>query len=250
MMGQIIQKNMRACESNAARWLLMAAFCRFCAGFGIIVWLATAVKLRHPDHLAAFAVYNTLIKVFAGGSASLAGGVIADLLKHYSWGVRSSPLFCALFSGAAAPLWYMVLHENISFGESMVWLLVQYLVAETWLGPAIATLQKAVPLEHRGAAQGVFTALTAMGNLMPACLGLFGPETIVTGLQASVATCYLLSAGCFCASAVCMPCNEAEDKIVHPNNSPLWSRSNSRSFCSSLQSEATSSPSFRSRSSF
>jgi len=250
LMGQIIEKNRQACESNAAKWLLMAALCRFCAGFGIMVWLATAIKLRHPDHLAAFAVCNTLIKVFAGGSASLAGGVIADLLKHYSWGVRSTPLFCAFFSGAAAPLWCMVLQENIAFGKSMLWLLVQYLVAETWLGPAIATLQNAVPLEHRGAAQGVFTAMTALGNLVPACLGLFGPETIVHGLQASVATSYLLSAGCFCAAAVCMPCNEAEDTTVHRSNSAVWSRSSSRSFCSSVQSEATSSPSFRGCSSF
>jgi len=241
-MGQIIHKNMRACDSNAAKCLLMAAFCRFCAGFGILVWLATAVKLRHPDHLAAFAVYNTLIKVFAGGFASLAGGVIADLLKHHSWGVRSSPIFCALLSGAAAPLWYMVLQENSTFETSMLWLLVQYLVAECWFGPAIATLQNAVPVEHRGAAQGVFTAMTALGNLMPACLGLFGPETIVTGLQAGVAACYVLSCGCFCAAAAFMPCSKAEDRIVHRDHSECCSQSCSSTDCSSLHSERSVSP--------
>jgi len=209
--SQIIQRNIRACSSTAAKWLLLAALSRFCAGFSIMVWLAAAIKVRYPNKLAHFAVFNTLIKVFGGGTASLVGGVIADLLKKHGWGDKSSPLLCAVVSAVAAPIWHMVLAENIKFEACMFLLLMQYLMAETWLGPAIATLQQAVPKERRGAAQGVFTASTALGNLMPACLGLFGPETIVIGLQASVTSCYLFSAGCFFVVALCMPHTELEE---------------------------------------
>ena len=37
----------------------------------------------------------------------------------------------------------------------------RYLVAESWLGPAISALQGAVPADRRGTAQGVFSSLTA-----------------------------------------------------------------------------------------
>ena len=69
------------------------------------------------------------------------------------------------------------------------------------LGPALATLQGAVPPERRGAAQGVFSALTALGNVLPMALGFLGPGGLVTGLQVSVSACYVLSAGCFLVAA-------------------------------------------------
>ena len=47
----------------------------------------------------------------------------------------------------------------------MGFLFAEYLVAESWLGPAISALQGAVPADRRGTAQGVFSSLTAPDTL-------------------------------------------------------------------------------------
>merc|ERR1719436_1115019 len=105
----------------------------------------------------------------------------------------------------------MVLGAGLSFEASMGFLLAEYLVAESWLGPAIATLQSAVPVDRRGAAQGVFSSLTALGNALPAALGLLASEDLVAGLQVSVTICYLLSAVCFARAWFSIPEDSSSD---------------------------------------
>jgi MFS family permease len=188
-----------------ARWLFLASTMRFCAGFAILVWLPVAVHERFPLEGERFAVYNALIKVFAGGASSLAGGAAADALKSRGLGDRAGALFCAASSLLAAPLWCAVLVDGLSFEASMFFLLVEYLVAESWLGPALATLQDAVPPSRRGTAQGVFSALTALGSALPAVLGLLPKSSLAQGLQVSVALCYVCCAGCFAVAARCLP---------------------------------------------
>jgi len=211
-LGEVAVRTSEATAPTPARWLLLASALRFCAGFAILVWLPATVKEQFPAEQERFAVYNSLIKVFAGGASSLAGGVAADTLRSRGLGDRAGALFCAASSILAAPLWFLVLDKSLTFEACMGFLLVEYLVAESWLGPAIATLQSAVPPERRGAAQGVFSSLTALGNALPAALGLLAREELSAGLQASVSLCYVLSALAFVGAAFTLP----EDKKEVP----------------------------------
>lgn len=194
-----------ATAPEPARWLFLASALRFCAGFSILVWLPPVARAHFPGRVEDFAACNAFIKVVAGGASSLAGGLIADALRSRGYGDRGGALFCAASSLAAAPLWYLVLQDGLSFEGCMGCLLVEYLVAESWLGPAVATLQSSVPVERRGAAQGVFSALTAIGNAVPVALGMLASEDLTAGLQSSVAVCYLLSAVCFLGAANSLP---------------------------------------------
>merc|ERR1712232_47740 len=117
------------------------------------------------------------------------------------YGDRVGALFCAVMSFLAAPLWYAVFLQANTFEASMGFLLVEYPVAESWFGPAVATLQASVPAERRGAAQGAFSALTAFGNVLPAVLGFVAPDELVGYFQGSVALCYVLSSLCFAGAA-------------------------------------------------
>jgi len=189
-----------ATDSLQARWLFLAATFRFCAGFAILVWLPSAMVARFPEDVARFAVLNSMIKAFAGGFSSLLGGVISDKLRARGLGEGAGAAFCAA-SLLAAPLWWPVLAAGFSFETCMCFLLAEYLVAESWLGPALSTLQGAVPPERRGAAQGVFSSLTALGNLLPTVLGFLPAEHLAAGLQASVALCYVASGLCFARAA-------------------------------------------------
>mmetsp|Transcript_102235 Transcript_102235/g.305199 ORF Transcript_102235/g.305199 Transcript_102235/m.305199 type:complete len:513 (-) Transcript_102235:61-1599(-) len=201
-MGTVCHRTAEATSSKAARWMLLASALRFCAGFGILVWLPSAVHTRFPDRSADFSVYNSVIKAFAGGVSSLAGGLISDALRSRGLGDCVGALFCAASSLVSAPLWHVVLCDGLSFEVSMGCLLAEYLTAESWLGPAIATLQGAVPADRRGAAQGVFSSLTALGNALPACLGLLAAEDLAHGLQVSVTVCYVASAACFAVAGL------------------------------------------------
>jgi formate hydrogenlyase subunit 3/multisubunit Na+/H+ antiporter MnhD subunit len=50
-------------------------------------------------------------------------------------------------------------------------LFFEYLVAECWFGPTLATLFNVVPKARRGTAQGLFSISTALGNVAPALIG-------------------------------------------------------------------------------
>lgn len=197
----VLHRTLEATASKAARWMLLASTLRFCAGFGIMVWLPSAMHAHFPDRFAEFSVCNSMIKALAGGASSLAGGMASDMLRNRGFGDSGGALFCAVSSVVSAPLWYLVLHVGFSFELCMGFLVAEYLTAESWLGPAVATLQSAVPPDRRGAAQGVFSSLTALGNAFPACLGYLPAEQLASGLQVSVTVCYLASAACFAVAA-------------------------------------------------
>uniref|UniRef100_A0A7S0AF22 Major facilitator superfamily (MFS) profile domain-containing protein n=1 Tax=Pyrodinium bahamense TaxID=73915 RepID=A0A7S0AF22_9DINO len=213
-LGAVFTRTAEALASKAARWLLLASGLRFCAGFGILVWLPSAMQSRFPDHTKQFSVCNSLIKAVAGGVSSVAGGLTSDMLHRRGFGDRAGAMFSAASSLVSAPLWYMVLDTEHSFEVSMGFLLAEYLTAESWLGPAVATLQGAVPADRRGAAQGVFSSLTALGNALPAALGLLAAEDLAPGLQVSVAVCYVLSAMCFSMAALSLPGNPEDVEPV------------------------------------
>mmetsp|Transcript_31910 Transcript_31910/g.105857 ORF Transcript_31910/g.105857 Transcript_31910/m.105857 type:complete len:568 (+) Transcript_31910:71-1774(+) len=202
-----------ATSSVPARWIYLASTFRFCAGFAILVWLPAAIRTQFPGDIESFAIYNSLIKAVAGSLSSLAGGIAADMLRARGLGDKAGALFCAASAVLAAPLWYFTLDSSLSFEGSMGFLLAEYLVAEAWLGPAIASLQGAVPAERRGSAQGVFSALTGLGNVLPAALGLLAPTDLREGLQISVAICYGLSAACFVGAAASFPQDKPQTEL-------------------------------------
>ena len=97
-----------------------------------------------------------------------------------------------------------------SFETAMLWLAVEYLVAECWFGPVVTVLQSSVDPKRGGTAQGLFTMFEAFGNLSPSLLGfLYGGATakglesvdaLSDLLEVSVCAGYLLSALCFFAA--------------------------------------------------
>lgn len=200
--GEVVDRTQEALATRPAKLLLLASTMRFCIGFAIIVWLPSAMKLRFPNDMGRFALFNSVIKAAAGGISSLAGGLTTDLMRARGFGDHAGAFFCAVVSALAAPLFWMTFASNISFEASMTFLLLQYLFAESWLGPAVSTLHSSVAPERRGTAQGVFSSLTALGNALPTALGLLPVEQLVIGLQASVVSLYVLSALCFGIAAV------------------------------------------------
>ena len=190
-----------------------------------------------PDNASQYAIAQAFITAVAGSVSGLAGGAAADYLSSAlesdekkdndedntnkdSTGTRLwIPVAGSLL---AAPCWYMAIHSTESFQIAMVWLTIEYLVAECWFGPTISTLLFTVPSKIGGTAQGLFTLTGAVANLSPTFLGyLYGQAssgTTTDGVEAlsssellpvllTTGVCfgYLSSAFCFAMGARSTP---------------------------------------------
>jgi MFS family permease len=157
--------------SQQARLLFAASALRFCAGFSIIVWKAPFVFAKFPAEMTAFSGSNAAIVAVGGLVSSLLGGFLSDRLSAPSSGRAYSRIWVpAVGSWLAAPLWAAFLLTS-SPQAAAVFLLCEYLAAECWFGPTLAAIFAAVPAQRRGAAQGVFSMLTAAANVAPIAVG-------------------------------------------------------------------------------
>ena len=190
--------------------LYLASALRFMAGFTILAWLAPYARETFADsELEPFALVNAAIKSGGGLAATALGGTLVAFLRaddddavgdcenaggegerrssggsgRFGFGARADAVVPALGSLLAAPAWAAVLLAG-SFELAMGALLLEYLLAENWIGPTVAVLQSSLPSAALGTAQGIFSGLTAVGNLAPAVVGLLvssAPQT-VTGV--------------------------------------------------------------------
>ena len=183
------------------RYLLMASFFRFSAGLIIAIWAPPYYKQAFPENNSDYAVLNAIIKGGIGMVSGIMGGYLAGFLKQYrkhSSGDSSSTMMAyfddetilllipIISSIVAMPTWYFATHTppgTSNFDIAMVWLAIEYLVAECWFGPTIAVLQSSVEPSVRGTAQGLFVLMGALGNISPTILGwAYGNATLNTSL--------------------------------------------------------------------
>jgi predicted MFS family arabinose efflux permease len=153
-------------STQEARLLFAASALRFCAGFSIIVWKAPFVFAKFPDQVAAFAGSNALVVGVGGLLSSLAGGCLSDRVASagglFGAGRAARAWVPAVGSLLAAPCWAgFVLATTPE--QAAGCLLLEYLAAECWFGPTLASIFAVVPMESRGSAQGAFSVLTALG---------------------------------------------------------------------------------------
>jgi len=190
------------------------------------IWSAPYFRLAFPDHISEYAYAQACITAICGISSNIMGGLIADWISSSSQAKETSD--CSNYNDdvgrklwvpitgslLATPAWYMAIH-SATFEFSMVWLALEYMLAECWFGPTINVLQSTVNSKVEGTAQGMFAFTGALGNLAPTMLGFIlaanghnsqETPTELTGLL-SIAVCggYISSALCFAMSATSKP---------------------------------------------
>ena len=192
--------------------LLSASVLRFCAGFTIGIWKAPFVFAKFAGNENAFAGSNAFIVAVGGLLSSLLGGYLSDLIsspdknKNPTGKVRGRAWVPAIGSALAAPAWALfVLSDKPEWAVGF--LFAEYLVAECWFGPTLAAISGAVPASFRGAANGLFSIATALGNLAPVVVGAFaggaaGNYALGDVLIASVSGSYALCSILFAAAAL------------------------------------------------
>jgi len=169
----VIEALKEVLSPRLSQLLLSASVLRFCAGFSIVIWKAPFVFAKFPNSEFAFAGGNAAVVALGGLASTVLGGYLSDVLANPRDASRkplSRSWVSAVGSLLAAPCWAGFLLAA-SPEQAAAFLLAEYLVAECWFGPTLASLFSAVPVRRRGAAQGVFSVLTAVGNLGPVAVG-------------------------------------------------------------------------------
>ncbi len=179
-----------ALSTTRAKWIFGGSFLRFSSGLCIGVWSAPYFRSAFPDNAGDYAVAQAFITVVAASISGLAGGVAADYLsstlksdnekdKNENQDLTGIKLWVPVAGSLlAAPTWYLAMHSTESFQIAMLWLSIEYLVAECWFGPTISALLSTVPKNIGGTSQGLFTLTGALANLSPTLLGyLYGQAT-------------------------------------------------------------------------
>lgn len=160
-------------SSNEAKLLYSATVLRFCAGFTIGIWKAPFVFGKFPGSESTFAGSNALVVSIGGLLSTIIGGYISDSLanpKDQSQRRIARAWVPAVGSLLAAPLWAaFVLVDDPTYAA--ICLFFEYIVAECWFGPTLAVLFDVVPKTRRGAAQGLFSMLSAVGTIAPILVG-------------------------------------------------------------------------------
>lgn len=159
--------------SYQAKLLYSAAVLRFVAGFSIGIWKAPFIFEKFAGSEIAFSGGNAFILAVGGFSSGLLGGYFSDLLsnpKDPKSIPRGRSWVPAVGSLLAAPLWAAFITAPTP-QQAALFLFFEYLVAECWFGPTLAALFDVVPATRRGAAQGLFSLATALGNFGPIAIG-------------------------------------------------------------------------------
>jgi MFS family permease len=196
--------------TREARLLLSATALRFCAGFSIAIWKAPFIFNKFPGVAEQFSSSNAAIVAGGGLLSTLVGGYVSDRLTNPSDPESNPPKarawVPAVGSLLAAPAWAaFILAPTPELTAAA--LLIEYLVAECWFGPTLAALFTVVSPERRGAAQGLFSVLTALGNTAPILIGAFaggnlGDYQLSNVLLYAVSGCYVMAGALFWLAAL------------------------------------------------
>jgi len=192
-------------KSPFVQILFAASALRFCAGYGIGVWKAPFYRQAFPGFTNQFSVANAFVISAGGVMSAILGGYIAD--KYAPSNPKVRLWVPAIGSLLAVPFWIGTVQAD-TFEMSIGMLFCEYIVAECWFGPALASLYKGVPKEFQGTAQGLFTVLTAFGNFMPVLIGSLQSSdgsSLPTVLAWTVSGAYVLSGLGFFAASMYMP---------------------------------------------
>ncbi|CAM9538661.1 unnamed protein product, partial [Discosporangium mesarthrocarpum] len=175
--------------------LLAATSLRMVGVWTMASYLAVYYHRAFPSNTSLFAVINAVLVSLGGMASSYGGGAIADrFLPDFPGVLGWLPAIGAL--AAIFPVWVVLFSE--SFELSVLSLLFEYLVAECWLGPCMAVLQREVPMEVAGVSVAILLWFnTSLGQVGPLLVAYFDDGT--ANIRVPFFLALLLS---YCTSAV------------------------------------------------
>jgi nitrate/nitrite transporter NarK len=118
---------------------------RFFETFSIVYFLPIFFQKVYPLHKTEYGLYASAILAICGLSSSLIGGLLSDRLEKKSRMTKS--LICIIGALIGLPAIAICTLTTNNFYVSIFFMAVKYLVAESWMPPAITMMQATVKPE-------------------------------------------------------------------------------------------------------
>lgn len=173
---QTIGATLEVLSYQRMRYLLIGAMMRFFAGYAISAFLVKYFATYFPDDNSSYSVANAVVVSLAGSVSAVGGGYIVSKQsrKHPMVRRTMTSRHAATHQFVQAQVWIPAVGSALavpcmagvllceSFTCAMVFLFLEYLTAECWLGPIVSLAQATVPANMIGVATSVFIAATTL----------------------------------------------------------------------------------------
>ncbi|GBG25100.1 Hexuronate transporter [Hondaea fermentalgiana] len=162
-------------------FLFIAAPLRFLGGFAVGAFLPQYFNRRFPSYSSQYSTLNAILLSVAGASSAYLGGFLSDRWR------RTDPRGAAwvpAIAGACGFIPFLGVLFADNFYLAMFSLMLEYLIAEGWFGPAISILQSRLPGTVRGTSISIYMFVAGLvGSLAPSALGKLDDGVSWTGLR-------------------------------------------------------------------
>jgi MFS family permease len=119
---------------------------------------------------STYALVNAGILSICGLIASISSGLMADKFEKRSYWAKGA--ICCIGQSLAVPLICLATLQTSSFWLSIIAYAVYFLVASTYVGPAITMMQNTAPVDMQGSVVSTyFFCITIAQTISPAIFG-------------------------------------------------------------------------------
>ena len=162
-----------------------ASSLRYMGGYAIAGYLPTFYGVVFPSYDDQYSYINAYVVATGGFLSSWLGGMAADKWRAVEPKARMYLPACGCF-GAIPFMAITCLAPNF-YVSILLGLFMEYLVAECWFGPVVATMQSALEPDCRALAIACFTLIaTFFGSLASYAIGVIYDALLSSGSADSV----------------------------------------------------------------
>jgi hypothetical protein len=137
------------------RYATIAGSFRFFGGYAIGFFMPSYFGGIYPDDKKAYSILNSVVVSACGFTSSITGGLVCDYFEKK--GYYMTKAYVCIFAGAMGIPTIMgcTLLQN-NFYISIMFLGLEYLVAECWVSPAITMVVNTISPENKGTAVSAY----------------------------------------------------------------------------------------------
>lgn len=147
-------------RNKCCLWLMLGGCCRFWQGYTLTYYSFSFFNLYHNDRLYGW--LNALAVLVGGFTSSILAGIICDKFEPVNYRTKSYVIVTQ--SLLAVPICAMAFLSTGSFAVSMIFLFLEYLLAEGWMPAVLSMLLTCIEVQFKGVAVGIFLFATTIAG--------------------------------------------------------------------------------------
>jgi hypothetical protein len=137
------------------RYATIGGSFRFFGGYAIGFFMPTYFGAIYPEDKVLYGTLNAVVVSLMGFTSSITGGLVCDYFEKK--GIYMTKAYVCIFAGSAGiPMIIGCTLLQNNFWISIMFLGLEYLVAECWVSPAITMVLNTISAENKGFAVSAY----------------------------------------------------------------------------------------------